>query len=78
MMKNKLFVLALIAVLMTVGLFVACRPGCEGNGTCEVKDGKGGYCSNYGYTIKADGSYNFTGCEVYKAASQGKDGKCDC
>jgi hypothetical protein len=69
MMKSKLFVLVLIVALMTVGLFMACRPGCVGNGTCklEIKDGKwdGGYCSDLE-------------CGVYKNASKGEGGECDC
>jgi len=66
MKKSKLLVLALVAVLLTVGLVLAsCRAGCEGAGTCEIKDEKGSVCTN-------------EKCDVWKSGREGKDGKCDC
>jgi len=70
MKKSKLLVLALVAVLMTVGLVLAgCRPGCEGAGTCETK--KGGNL----YTGGREGST----CTNEKCAVNKKlEATCDC
>jgi len=71
MKKNKLFVVALVAALMIVGLVMAsCRIGCEGAGDCEVSNGKGSFCTT-------------KGCSATKAAFGGflfatGSGKCDC
>jgi hypothetical protein len=74
MKKSKLFIVSLIAVLMTVGLVLAgCRITCEGAGTCEIKGGKGSYCSNIGV-----GYVGITGCAATKAYATDGSGKCDC
>jgi hypothetical protein len=75
MMKNKLFVVALIAVLMSVGLFMACRPGCPGNGTCDVSSGEGGVCTNIDVN-KTTGKLE--GCASVAEGYYGGSGKCDC
>jgi len=64
MKKSKLFVVALIATLMTAGLVLAsCRPGCDGKGNCSVWNDKGTLCTDFG-------------CDVYK--HDGDRGTCDC
>jgi hypothetical protein len=72
MKTRKLFIVALIAALILGGLVMAgCRILCDGEGTCEVKSGKGSYCSN----INSYGA----GCAATRALYvTGGDGKCDC
>ena len=49
MKRSKLLVLALVAVLMIVGMaFVACRPGCDGDGNCKVDGTTGQSCTTAG------------------------------
>jgi len=72
---RKLFIVALIAVLMISGLVLAgCRIGCEGAGTCDISGGKGSYCSNINYSYLS----GLTGCAATKAYSTKSSGKCDC
>jgi hypothetical protein len=70
MKRSKLLVLALVAVLMTVGLVLAgCRIGCEGAGTCESK--KGGSLYSGGRTGST--------CTNDKCIVNNKlEAKCDC
>jgi len=67
MKKGGFLILGLIALLLVGGLALAsCRAGCEGNGTCEIKDKKGSFCSS----SKCEATFNYFLSE--------KDGKCDC
>ena len=80
MKKSKLLAVALIGLMLAGGLvFASCRAGCPGVGDCEVKDGKGSFCSNF----KIDDKDNFSGCAAIKALRESdeknkKSGKCDC
>jgi len=66
MKKGGFLILGLIALLLVGGFaLVSCRAGCEGNGTCEIKDRKGGLCTN-------------EKCAIYVEVRKGNDGKCDC
>jgi hypothetical protein len=70
MKRSKFLVLALVAVLMTVGLiFTGCRPGCEGAGTCKTtKD-----------TSKVLRNQKGSSCTNAKCATNNKyDAECDC
>jgi len=78
MKKSKLFIVALIAVLMVGGLVLTgCHIACDGAGTCEIKNGKGSYCSNISYSST---SYiGVTGCAATISANvSGGNAKCDC
>ena len=67
MKKGGFLILGLIALLLVGGLaLVGCNPNCDGNGTCEIKDKKGSFCSS----SKCEATLNFVLSD--------KDGKCDC
>jgi len=78
MKKSKLLAVALIGLMLAGGLALAsCRAGCPGVGDCEVKDGKGSFCSK-------GGSDDVGNCAATKAFGDSmypgvsKSGKCDC
>jgi len=78
MKKSKLLAVALIGLILAGGLALAsCRAGCPGVGDCEIKDGKGSFCSKGGNTPSSNM------CAASKAMAESylgtkKSGKCDC
>jgi len=70
MKKSKLLVLALVAVLMTVGLVLAgCHLGCDGAGTCKTT--KGGSSS---LTYQQGSTCTTSSCATHKKV----EADCDC
>ena len=66
MKKGKILIVGLIALLMAGALvFVSCRAGCEGAGTCEIDGLKGSICTN-------------EKCAVINQATGSNKVKCDC
>jgi len=77
-MKKKFLLIALIAVILTVGMvLVSCGGNCPGDGKCSLKAGAElKYC---GDKIKDQKTLKQAmECQVYVNAQKSKAGECDC